>query len=565
MMKKKMSKTISYEGINFAVRFSYPSNIKKSPTPCRGLVTPISPESGRLITKRQLQCKESDTSIDRPVYGKSPKDIIDNHLPAVLQNLWHEMQEAGLIVRIQPQNTIHDLSVIAINFEETFFDMHKKEWKDSTIRSYQGQYKFLIEDLKGIVPENLTTEAYIDLQYAICRHALKTSHDNFVWSPGKEAPESAKKRLNLLYQLILDLKRYFGYEIPVVPFSYNGKPSHDDLLLARTDNARSFPPCVTKLLCKNSEMYGQTALLLDTGLRISECVGLLYSSLHRIQGSQGELYYISVTGQFDKNTKKRTEFPKTKNSYRVIPVSVDLGRQLIDLLNADSDKHGSTPLWMMCSHLDKDDLESTNRAVSYHDFIGKFISGFLREENVFTLITNARAYTFDFAKQNLSLWSMLTCHSLRRNFCTTLYCNGIPIEDIYQQTGHVMKNADKKPAHRGKPPDELYAMCLQKYVRSTEFSPAHPLQYKVAGKHTQTEVLACSVELILPPNSTYEIIINDTEPGNNISVTSDNAGALEVNTIYSQPLPSETHSSEFLVRDELLTIQSKRYPFRSDK
>lgn len=112
----------------------------------------------------------------------------------------------------------------------------------------------------------------------------------------------------------------------------------------------------------------------------------------------------------------------------------------------------------------------------------------------------------------------------------------------------------------------MIKIAENKGLRQTyEDSPAHPLQYKVAGKNTQTEVLACSVELILPPNSTYEIIINDTEPGNNISVTSDNADAFEVNTIYSQLLPSETHSSEFLVRDELLTIQSKRYPFRSDK
>lgn len=137
---KKNSITVSLNGIDFAVRFSYPNAIKNSPTPCRALVTPISPETGRLLTNRQLSGKESDCIVDRPVYGKSPEDIRKNHIEPVIQNLLFEMQTAGLIDDIHTQKDVQDLASIAAEFEETFFELHKNEWKSSTISSYRGQY-----------------------------------------------------------------------------------------------------------------------------------------------------------------------------------------------------------------------------------------------------------------------------------------------------------------------------------------------------------------------------------------------------------------------------------------
>ena len=240
MRKKSNRIVVSFNGIDFAVRFSYPSALKNSPTPCRALVTPISPETGRLLTKRQLSGKESDCIVDRPVYGKSPEDIRKNHITPVIQNLLFEMQTAGLIDYIQTQNDVHDLASMAAEFEDTFFELHKNEWKSSTISSYRGQYKILMDEIKGCTAEDLTNEVYTELQYKICRHALETTRGSTQWSPGMEAPESAKKRLNLLYELILDLQKVSGYEIPVIPSRYNGKPSHDELLLARTDVLGAF-------------------------------------------------------------------------------------------------------------------------------------------------------------------------------------------------------------------------------------------------------------------------------------------------------------------------------------
>lgn len=560
MRKKKNRITVSFNGINFAVRFSYPSALKNSPTPCRALVTPISPETGRLLTKRQLSGKESDCIVDRPVYGKSPEDILKNHIEPVLRNLLFEMQTAGLIDDGQTQNDVQDLATLAAEFEDTFFELHKNEWKSSTISSYRGQYKILMDEIKGCTAEDLTNEVYTELQYKICRHALETTRGSTQWSPGMEAPESAKKRLNLLYELILDLQKVSGHEIPVIPTRYNGKPSHDELLLARTDCARSLPFNVLQQLCSTSEIHGQIALLIDTGLRISECTGLLYGSLHCIQGSQGQLYYISVTGQFDTLNGRRTEFPKTNPSYRTIPVSVDLGRQLICAIGTNA-KDNNILLSLMCNQLGGIS-ESTNGPAAFQDYTSKFISGVLREEKNFALISNERAYTFASKKQEQSLWSMVTCHSLRRNFCTWLYCRGVSTQELYQQMGHAMKTIDRHSMNRGKTPSELYAMCLQKYVRSTVFSPAHHLRYNAGSKYTHTEVPACAVELSLPPNGTYEITIQDTEPQNQILVASNN---LKSAVRYQESLPARSSSPEFLARDGLLAIQSKQYPFRSRK
>lgn len=198
MRKKKNSITVSLNGIDFAVRFSYPNSIKNSPTPCRALVTPISPKTGRLLTKRQLSGKESDCIVDRPVYGKSPEDILKNHIEPVLRNLLFEMQTAGLIDDVQTQNDVQDLATLAAEFEDTFFELHKNEWKSSTISSYRGQYKILMDEIKGCTAEDLTNEVYTELQYKNLspRFGNNSRHHSMVSRNGssrvrKEASKSA--------------------------------------------------------------------------------------------------------------------------------------------------------------------------------------------------------------------------------------------------------------------------------------------------------------------------------------------------------------------------------------
>ena len=554
-MAKTSIRIITYENVNFSVRYSFPSALAGKQMPCRGLVTPISPDNGQLITKKQLGRSESETIVDRPVYGKNPADIEKQRITPVLQQLLVEMQAAGLVREEQPHGQGHDLADIANEFRETFFDLHRRSWSNSTINSYNGQYKILCGELKGIVAEELTAEAYIDLQCKICRNALATTRIRSEWTPGAEAPPSAQKRLNLLYELILDLKRVSGYDIPVVPSRYNGKPSHDALLFARTDSARSLPADVLRAVSQNPELQGQTALLLDTGLRISENTGLLNGSLHCINGSQGELYYISVTGQFDTGRNKhRTEFPKTDPSYRIIPVSVDLGRKLAEEVHSAAKKQKDVSLLLMC------DQASDGQASTYQDHISKLIPELLRDPDTFAKIAKERAYTFDDKRQDESLRSMLTCHAFRRNYCTWMYCHGIPTQEIYQQMGHALKTQSKRSTYKGKPPADIYAVCLQKYVRTSLYSPSHTLYYTAGDKYTHSEVPACSIDLSLPPNSCYRVIIEDTEPNNNITVAGEE---IALTIVYHEVQPSASKASEFLVRDELLTIQSKNFPFRA--
>ena len=102
----------------------------------------------------------------------------------------------------------------------------------------------------------------------------------------------------------------------------------------------------------------------------------------------------------------------------------------------------------------------------------------------------------------------------------------------------------------------------ERFDAHTVFSPARHLRYNTGGKYTYTEVPACGIELSLPPNGTYEITIQDTEPQNQILVITN---SLKVEVRYKESLPARSDSSEFLARNNLLAIQSKRYPFRSGK
>src|SRR5699024_4010145 len=110
----------------------------------------------------------------------------------------------------------------------------------------------------------------------------------------------------------------------------------------------------------------------------------------------------------------------------------------------------------------------------------------------------------------------------RRNFCTWLYCeSGANTKSIYQQMGHADKSAKRRSGAFGATSDELYRMCLQKHVSRTLYHPAHPLQYRVDGKVTESEVAACQIELILPPGSRWELIIEETEPLSHTSFSGD--------------------------------------------
>ena len=130
---------------------------------------------------------------------------------------------------------------------------------------------------------------------------------------------------------------------------------------------------------------------------------------------------------------------------------------------------------------------------------------------IFQAICSARVYLFDQAAQDEKLLSMLTCHSLRRNFCTGLYCDAqLDTPEIYRQMGHEYKQQPYRVA-TGLTPEELRLMYLRKHVSASLYHPANPLRYSVDGAPHATEVPACEIQLTIPPGACIELTVEDTE------------------------------------------------------
>lgn len=116
---------------------------------------------------------------------------------------------------------------------------------------------------------------------------------------------------------------------------------------------------------------------------------------------------------------------------------------------------------------------------------------------------------------------MLTCHSLRRNFCTGLYCDAqLDTPEIYRQMGHEYKQQPYRVA-TGLTPAELRLMCLRKHVSASLYHPANPLRYSVDGAPHTTEVPACEIQLTIPPGACIELTVEDTEPNTMTKIQGD--------------------------------------------
>lgn len=342
-----------YGGIVFHCKFSNPSAYKKSKKPCRALVTPHDPKSGKLLTKRQLYGTDSDEPVNYCVRGASPEDIRSRILPHTGQYLTAKMQEAGLLSEIRANHAEHDLAELGRAFEEPFFSHHvpRDHWCESTVHTYKGQYKVLMDELEGITAESLDAEKYKELQLKICINALQKSEENKPnFQYGDKPSSSGKTRINLFYLLIWDLKLIEGINIPVTPFPYKGKMSRSEELLIRTDKARYYPACDILKLFSNPKVAEQGLLMADCGLRISETAGLLWASLHAVEGSQGMLYYLSVSGQITPTVGIRTEITKTDVAYRTVPVSKPLGEHLFHQKQNWTEKYGDISMCLMCSN-----------------------------------------------------------------------------------------------------------------------------------------------------------------------------------------------------------------------
>lgn len=510
-----------YQGVFFHIRYEWPAAIRHKAAPCRGCIDPLDPMTGKKLTKRQVYGKDSDCPVRYRVCGKDPQDIWDNHRETAAAYLISHMVRQGLIeskpAASNERDSSADLAELARDFKDEFFSK-KRKWQPSTIQQYRGQYDLLVDELVGIDPQSLDLAAYQQLQIRICRHALQQARpstediDPDSWQYGDEAPSSARKRMSILCTLIEELKEIEDIPIPVIPTPYNGQASPKALLLECTDKGRSLPLALLRNACAESVLDIQAAIMADAGLRIGEVTGLLFGSLRSLETSQGTQYYLVIDGQAQHNGV-RTEKPKTPAAYRSVPLSTELGAALMRRRRELEEKYGDLSLRLMCGQADPDGFAADPARVrAWRAKTEAEVSALLRQPAFFQAICAARVYLFDQAAQDEKLLSMLTCHALRRNFCTGLYCDAqLDTPEIYRQMGHEYKQQPYRAA-TGLTPAELRLMCLRKHVSASLYHPANPLRYSVDGAPQATEVPACEIQLTIPPGACIELTVEDTEP-----------------------------------------------------
>ena len=190
--------------------------------------------------------------------------------------------------------------------------------------------------------------------------------------------------------------------------------------------------------------------------------------------------------------------------------------------------YGNVTLMLMCGSVQAGEYCTDAKTVSgTMNNITEQIPELLRDPRILEALKKSRPYRFDEVCQDNYLLSMLTCHALRRNFCTWIYCeSGMDTKQAYQQMGHAKKSEMRRSGAIGATPGEIYHMCLQKHVSRTLYHDPHPLRYQAGEKFSETEVPACAIELTLPANSKWQLIVAETEPiahtscrGDNVSVS----------------------------------------------
>ena len=547
-------KEFSYQGVDFHIGYAKPAADKHKSDPCRGRINPLDPMTGKCLTKRQLFGKASDAPVNHIVHGKDPWDVYSKR-EAEASYLISVMVRRGLLsgVVVSDPAAASDLAEMARNHKETLFEMHPK-WAKSTVKSYSSQYDFLVNELAGLRAGDLDDAAYKQLQEKICRNAARDATKHNTWEYGEIPPSSARTRLFLLYELIRCLKAE-GVSIPVAPFPYNGKPSRQMLLLNRTDHARMIPDAILRAICADPVIQGQAEILADAGLRIGECTGLLFDSLRWLDTSQGRMYYLDISGQVD-DEGKRTELPKTKDSYRVVPLSRELGESLARYRHKLETKYGDLSLRLMCGKPYDDEFDdSPAKAAAWEAQVRARISTLLRKSSAFQAIAANRVYLFDKQAQDAELYSQLFAHSCRRHSCTELYCfSGLNSSEIHRRMGHAYKSLAPQKA-TGLTPTELRLMCLEKHVSHTLYHPANPLRYDAGGPIRATEVPACCIELTLMPGESIELTVEDTEPG---TVTRISGEELIIQQLRRDERRNVTYDYGLLSSEETTAVVKKR-------
>lgn len=319
-------------------------------------------------------------------------------------------------------------------------------------------------------------------------------------------------------------------------------------------SARSLPYDFLHTACVTGAISGQLGILAYGGLRISELAGLLFSCLHAIETSQGTLYYIEINGQLTPSGK-RTEITKTAASYRIVPLSPELGQELIHQRKQLEEQFGDVAFRLMCGQASIDEyIDTPAQAASWQKKVGERIPELLRSTRLIDAMVSERAYIFNLDVQNKHLFSMLTCHALRRNYCTWLYCySGLCTSEIYRLMGHSDKTHPKSSSE-GLTDTDLRRICLQNYVSHTLYHTPGSLTYSLSSTIRSTEVPACNVNLILPPKATINLILEDTEPANKIHYS---AEGILVEEAHQEKTRNPQYDYSLLASDEVWSIKDK--------
>lgn len=507
-----------HNGVYFKTNLSYPSSYKASDTPCRIRITPRDPKTGKAITKRQLRGSDSDKPAETAIFGRDIEDIRKNLFPPVADGIIAQMHLAGFFDSGQASTApAVDLGELARTYRDAFFAFSQRErnWAPLTVKDYGYQFDKLIPHLDGINALTINDEIYTAVFKAICdaaRKATKVKQDD----PYQEVPSAAQKRYGLLKQLISYLIEENDIQIDCLPPDLDGKTSHLSSIMSQVDGVRSLPPDELLALCKNSPLADVISILTDTGLRIGEFTGLLFCSLGYLDGSQGRMYYLRVSGQLLPDGK-RTEMPKTLPSYRIIPLCPEVGEAMYQRAMTLSAIHGDLSLQLLCGQSEGDAFLTDPATMRiYRDHLSNAITDLLRNEGMLQSLYAARQYVFNIKQQNEHVYRRLTGHSERRNFCTFLYCHsGFDAPEIPKLMGHADKTRKQPSTSYGATPSEMYRMCLRRYVSQSLLHSAQPLRYQ-ADNFKRSEVPSCALELTLPPHSSYDLIVDDMDPENEL-------------------------------------------------
>lgn len=507
-----------HNGVYFKANLSYPSSYKASDTPCRIRITPRDPKTGKAITKRQLRGSDSDKPAETAIFGRDIEDIRKNLFPRIADGIIAQMHLAGFFDSGQASTApAVDLGELARTYRDAFFAFSQRErnWAPLTVKDYGYQFDKLIPHLDGINALTINDEIYTAVFKSICdaaRKATKVKQDD----PYQEVPSAAQKRYGLLKQLISYLIEEDDIQIDCLPPDLDGKTSHLSSIMSQVDGVRSLPPDELLALCKNSPLADVISILTDTGLRIGEFTGLLFCSLGYLDGSQGRMYYLRVSGQLLPDGK-RTEMPKTLPSYRIIPLCPEVGEAMYQRAMTLSAIHGDLSLQLLCGQSEGDAFLTDPATMRiYRDHLSNAITDLLRNEGMLQSLYAARQYVFNIKQQNEHVYRRLTGHSERRNFCTFLYCHsGFDAPEIPKLMGHADKTRKQPSTSYGATPSEMYRMCLRRYVSQSLLHSAQPLRYQ-ADNFKRSEVPSCALELTLPPHSSYDLIVDDMDPENEL-------------------------------------------------